>query len=159
MGVAEDDGAAGRDLGRRDADRVDLAAADVAADAAPRDRLQDEALEGLGVEQTVEPVGALPVAKKLGHSFHTEHALRQPQEIPGREAKDLVDLQVLPDSSEAAAAGFRLVGGRRQEAGVDCAHRRPADDVEIGLDTGSPRQNVEDEAQDSGFVGASSSSP
>ena len=73
MAVAEDDGPAGGDLGGGDADRVDASAADVAADAAPGDRLQHEALEGLGVEQAVEAIRTLAFAQagKTWSSFDT----------------------------------------------------------------------------------------
>ena len=72
----EDRHPAARDLGGGDADRFDESAADVVADAAPRDRANHQLLEGLGVEQPVEPLWRFPLAKCLGGASDAEQFSR-----------------------------------------------------------------------------------
>jgi len=150
----EDRYSATRDLGGGDTDRLDESAADVVADAAPRDRANHQLLEGLGVEQSVEPLWRLPLAKRLGGSSEAEQFSRQAQHVARRERKDLLDPHSLPEFDESVAAIPVEFGGGREEASVNRTNRGSAEDVERDRMSEPLRKFVQQVVDHSRLIGA-----
>ena len=151
----EDRDLAGGDLRSRDADGIDSAGPDVAADVLPRDRTDHESFERLGVEQPVEAFGRFTAADLLGDPTQAEQPARDSKQVAGRERQYLVDLHRLPQLDEPGAALVVFVCGRREVAGVDCADRGATDDVDVDRAAEPARQLVGQIANDTRFVCAS----
>ena len=93
----EDDGPSRGELGSRHADTLYQTLSQVAANVLPRNRVEDEALEGLGVEQaeqSIRPLSSLELARQ---SPDAQEFPRQADQTARREAEDLIDLQITPD--------------------------------------------------------------
>ena len=115
IAFVEDDGPSGCDLGGGDTDGVDPARLHVLSDAVPGNRLDHQALEGFGVEESVETVWTLALSKLPGDSFDAEHALGEAKEVCGREVEDLVNAHAFPDRDQLVAGGPRFRGRSRRE--------------------------------------------
>src|SRR5581483_10266929 len=158
--VDEDDRAPGRDLGRRDRERVERALLDLAVDARPVDVRRDQLLERLRIEQARHPASGV----RKGRPDDLDRARRDdglpPEQPEGHaervadpEAVDLGQRERAPQLDEARAAPL-ATGGRRDEAGVDTADARPGDDREANRAAEVPRQLVEDVREDARLVRA-----
>src|SRR5262249_54005695 len=95
-------------------------------DAAPRDRLDDEALEAGGVEQAA-------VAEAAGSGrwrIAAEQDLGRAENVARLEADQLFDAQAAPGGDHLLGLRGRVFHRRGEECGIDRADRRAGDDVD-----------------------------
>ena len=151
----EDDRATAADLGRGDRDGIDETGGDVHGDSLPRDLVEDEPLERRHVEEPGDPLrraGRL-AGLRLGARAEPERPERHRDDVAKVHAIDAVELERAPDAGEPRAE-VGLAGVRREEARVDRADARAAQDREPHPPAGERRQLVEEVGQHPGLVGA-----
>ena len=147
-----DDGAAARDVRGRDGHRVEEPALEVTVDGRERDLRLDEALERLGVDDA-----ALTRRNARGVARAAEPARAHRQDSAEVGLDELLDAKARPDVDEARRASARLVGERRERAGVQRADRRAAQDVERDVTTEVLRDLLDDVLDDAHLVGTARS--
>ena len=128
---------------------MDGAAAEIALHAAPRDVLDHEALQPGRVEES-----AVTEAAGLGRDVATHDDLQRPYGVAGPEADHLLDAQGTPGRHESLSLSRRLVGGGREERGVDRPDAGAGDDIDRDLMPEAPRQILPEVLDDPGFVGS-----
>ena len=143
-----------RNLGGGDADRFEQPGAQVAANAAPGNRFEDEAFEWTRVEQPVQTIRTLSFSQLPSDPSHAEQSTGNLKHVSSREAKYLVDPHPIPDLLQQIAASALAVCRRRQEGGVNGADRSPAHHVKIDRLPEAIGQFLEQVVEHAGFVGA-----